>query len=142
MVKFHLYIQEICNKELMQIAEEKKGYAGIVFVYDLSALTMNHLSRANYHMFQVFHSFDCNNYPESLRRVYLINAPQVFTIGWKFAKKFLDPVTLKKIVILGSDYKQELLKVIPDECLPTVYGGKLDYLPSGGGPIKGIKKFS
>jgi len=143
MVKFHLYIQELCTKELINISEEKNdAYAGIVFVYDLSDLSMNHLSRANYNMFQVFNSHDANNYPETLRRVYIINAPQIFTIGWKVAKKFLDPVTIKKIVILGNDYKQELLNAIPAESLPKAYGGTLDFLPSGGGSIKGIKKFT
>jgi len=90
MVKFHLYIQELCSKELKRLmVEEKDGsaYAGIVYVYDLSSLTMNHLSRANYHMFQVFNSYDANNYPETLRRVFLINAPPVFTMCWKVAKK-------------------------------------------------------
>jgi len=143
MVKFHLYIQELYTQELKSISEEKNdSYAGIVFVYDLSSLTMPHLSRGNYNMFQVFNSYSANNYPETLRRVFLINAPPIFTMSWKVAKKFLDPVTIKKIVILGNDYKKELLSVIPAESLPKVYGGTLDYLPAGGGPIKGIKKFS
>jgi hypothetical protein len=144
MVKFHLYIQELYTKELKRISEEKNddSYAGIVFVYDLSSLTMNHLSRGNYNMFQEFNSYSANNYPETLRRVFLINAPPIFTMSWKVAKKFLDPVTIKKIVILGNDYKKELLSVIPAESLPKAYGGTLDYLPAGGGTIKGIKKFS
>jgi len=142
MVKFHLYIQELYTQELKSISEEKNdSYAGIVFVYDLSSLTMPHLSRGNYNMFQVFNSYSANNYPETLRRVFLINAPPIFTLSWKVAKKFLDPVTIKKIVILGNDYKKELLSVIPAESLPKAYGGTLDYLPAGGGPIKGIKKF-
>jgi len=144
MVKFHLYIQELCSKELRRLINEEKSdtYAGIVYVYDLSSLTLSHLSRANYHMFQVFNSFDANNYPETLRRVFLINAPSIFTMCWKVAKKFLDPVTIKKIVILGNDYLQELLTIIPAESIPKAYGGTLDFLPPGGGSIKGIKKFS
>jgi len=144
MIKFHLYIQELCAKEQRRLMfEEKAGsYAGIVFVYDLSSLTIAHLSPANYNMFQQFNLYDSNNYPETLRRVFLINSPSIFTMGWKVAKKFLDPETIKKIVILGSDYKTELQKEIPPESIPRAYGGQLDFLVSGGGSIRGIKKFT
>jgi len=144
MIHFHIYIQELCAMQQRRImAEEKNGtYAGIIYVYDLCSLTISHLSRSNYNMFQEFNTFDSNNYPETLRRVFLINAPSVFTMGWKVAKKFLDPATIKKIVILGTDFKEELFKAIPPESLPKAYGGTLDYLPSGGGSIKGIKKFT
>jgi len=98
MVKFHLYIQELYTQELKSISEEKNdSYAGIVFVYDLSSLTMPHLSRGNYNMFQVFNSYSANNYPETLRSVFLIHAPPIVTMSWKVAKKFLDPVTIKKL---------------------------------------------
>jgi len=144
MVKFHLYIQELCAKEQRRIMNEERSgtYAGIVYVYDLSSLTLAHLSPSNYNMFQQFNVYDANNYPETLRRVFLINSPSIFTMGWKVAKKFLDPETIKKIVILGTDYKTVLFKEIPPEYIPKSYGGQLDFIPSGGGSIKGIKKFN
>jgi hypothetical protein len=143
MVKFHLYIQELCAREIRRIcAEEKPGtYGGVVYVYDLVSLTLSHLTRSNYNLFEKYNVYDANNYPETVRRVYLINSPSVFTVGWKVAKKFLDPVTIKKILILGSDYQAELSKVIPPECIPKSLGGTLDYTITGGGSIKGIKKF-
>jgi len=143
MIKFHLYIQELVAKETRRIcAEEKPGtYGAVVYVYDLVSLTLSHLTRANHNMFEKFNVCDANNYPENVRRVYLINSPAVFTVGWKVAKKFLDPVTIKKILILGSDYQPELTKVIPPECLPKSLGGTLEYNVTGGGSIKGIKKF-
>jgi len=144
MVKFHLYIQELVSKELKRLLVEEKNdsYAGVVYVQDLATLTMSHLCRSNYHMFQVFTSFDAANYPETIRRVFMINAPSIFTMAWKVAKNFLDPNTIKKIVILGNDYQKELLSVIPPESLPKAYGGTLDFKVTGGGPIKGIKKFT
>jgi len=144
MVKFHLYIQELVSKTLRKIHEEEKNntYAGVVYVQDLASLTMSHLSRANYHMFQVFSTFDAANYPETLRRVFMINAPSIFTMAWKVAKNFVDPNTIKKIVILGNDFQKELSAVIPPESVPKVYGGTLDYVLTGGGSIKGVKKFT
>jgi len=144
MVKFHLYCQELVSKSLRRLlAEEKSGtYAGIVFVQDLISLTISHLCRSNYQMFQVFTTFDSANYPESIRRIFFINAPPVFTMAWKVAKNFVDPNTLKKTVILGNDFQKELLAVLPPESIPKVYGGTLDWKVTGGGPIKGLKKFT
>jgi len=144
MIKFHLYVQELVSREQKRLhTEEKNGtYAGVVYVYDLVSLTLSHLSSDNYNMFKIFNHYDADNYPETIRRVFLINSPSVFTIGWKVAKKFLDPITIQKIVILGTDYQDELCKVIPPDCIPKAYGGTLDFLPSGGGSIKGIKKFT
>lgn len=45
-------------------------------------------------------------------------------------KGYLDEVTAKKIHILGSNYKSELLKQIPAENLPKKFGGLSD--PAGG----------
>lgn len=45
-------------------------------------------------------------------------------------KGWLDEVTAKKIHVLGSSYKSELLKQIPAENLPKKFGGLSD--PAGG----------
>lgn len=64
-----------------------------------------------------------NYYPERLGRLYLINAPWGFSAIWNVVKGWLDPVTVEKIHILGGGYKAELLKQIPAENLPKMFGG-------------------
>ena len=64
-----------------------------------------------------------NYYPERLGKLYMINAPWGFSTVWGVVKGWLDPVTVKKIHILGSGYKSELLKQIDPENLPTEVGG-------------------
>ena len=64
-----------------------------------------------------------NYYPERLGRLYLINAPWGFSSVFSVIKKFLDPVTVAKIHVLGSGYKSELLAQIPRESLPKEFGG-------------------
>ncbi|OJJ99229.1 hypothetical protein ASPACDRAFT_61028 [Aspergillus aculeatus ATCC 16872] len=64
-----------------------------------------------------------NYYPERLGKLYLINAPWGFSGVFSFVKKFLDPVTVNKIHILGSNYKKELLEQVPAENLPEEFGG-------------------
>lgn len=64
-----------------------------------------------------------NYYPERLGKLYLINAPWGFSGVFAVIKRFLDPVTVAKIHVLGSSYKSELLAQIPAENLPSEFGG-------------------
>lgn len=64
-----------------------------------------------------------NYYPERLGKLYLINAPWGFSGAFNAVKGFLDPVTVEKIHILGSNYKKELLAQVPAENLPEDIGG-------------------
>jgi len=64
-----------------------------------------------------------NRYPECMGKFYIINAPWGFSTVWGLIKGWLDEVTVAKISILGSSYKSELLKQIPEENLPTDLGG-------------------
>ncbi|KAJ9111759.1 hypothetical protein QFC22_006418 [Naganishia vaughanmartiniae] len=65
-----------------------------------------------------------NYYPETMGKFYIINAPYLFSTVWSLIKPWLDEVTVSKISILGKNYKQELLKQIPEENLPVDFGGK------------------
>ena len=62
-------------------------------------------------------------YPETLRRAFLINAPLYARIGWAIVKTFMDPVTVSKVVILGTDYRGTLLEYIDADQLPVEFGG-------------------
>ncbi|KAF3920735.1 Patellin-3 [Arthrobotrys entomopaga] len=62
-------------------------------------------------------------YPERLGKLYIINAPWGFSSVWSIVSGWLDPVTVDKIKVLGSGYKDELLKQIPSENLPKEFGG-------------------
>ncbi|KAI5099773.1 SEC14-like protein 2, partial [Silurus meridionalis] len=65
------------------------------------------------------------NYPEGLKRVLLIKAPKLFPIAYNLIKPFLCEETRRKIIIVGSNWKEVLQKyVVPDQ-LPVVYGGTL-----------------
>ena len=64
-----------------------------------------------------------NYYPERLGKLYIINAPWGFSTVFNVVKGFLDPVTVKKIHVLGSGYQAELQKQVPKENLPQVFGG-------------------
>jgi len=64
-----------------------------------------------------------NYYPERLGKLYIINAPWGFSGVFAVIKRFLDPVTVAKIHVLGSNYQKELLQQVPAENLPSEFGG-------------------
>ena len=64
-----------------------------------------------------------NYYPERLGKLYVINAPWGFSGVFSVIKRFLDPVTVAKIHVLGSSYQKELLAQVPKENLPKEFGG-------------------
>lgn len=64
-----------------------------------------------------------DRYPETMGKFYIINAPWAFSTVWSFIKPWLDEVTVSKISIIGSNYKDKLLDQIPPESLPKEFGG-------------------
>jgi len=68
------------------------------------------------------------NYPESLRKIFIINAPKFFTLLFAMVKPLMTQVTLDKLKVYGNDRAQwtaALLEEIDADQLPAHYGGKL-----------------
>lgn len=67
-----------------------------------------------------------DRYPEIMGKFYIINAPWAFTAVWSMIKGWLDEVTVNKIDILNTSYKDKLLAQIPVENLPKDFGGSCE----------------
>ena len=91
-------------------------------IMDLTGLTLEH--RHVVGVIQSFLSCDSKNYPERMGCLCVINAPSVFPLIWSLIKGWMDPVTMAKIHILGSDYQELLKSIIDEDVLPEEYGGK------------------
>ncbi|XP_062446015.1 SEC14-like protein 2 isoform X2 [Rhea pennata] len=65
------------------------------------------------------------NYPESLKRLFIVKAPKIFPVAYNLIKHFLSEDTRKKVVVLGSNWKEVLQKYIDPEQIPVEYGGTL-----------------
>ncbi|KAF9563378.1 hypothetical protein CPC08DRAFT_632804 [Agrocybe pediades] len=91
-------------------------------------LDLQGVSMSNFYMVKDYlsaaSSIGQDRYPETMGKFYIINAPWAFTAVWMVIKPWLDVVTVNKIKILGSGYKDELKKQIPLENLPKEFGGQ------------------
>jgi len=47
-------------------------------------------------------------YPETLKKLYIINAGWLFKTAWMVIKNFLHPITAAKVTILGTNYQEAL----------------------------------
>ncbi|XP_074700487.1 SEC14-like protein 2 isoform X2 [Strix aluco] len=65
------------------------------------------------------------NYPESLKRLFIVKAPKIFPVAYNLVKHFLSEDTRKKVVVLGSNWKEVLQRYIDPEQIPVEYGGTL-----------------
>ncbi|KAJ3346096.1 cytosolic factor, phosphatidylinositol/phosphatidylcholine transfer protein [Entophlyctis luteolus] len=70
-------------------------------------------------------------YPEMLGKMFVINAPMLFTGVWSLVKPMLDEVTVRKIVILGPTFLPALLETIDSENIPRYLGGTCTSCPEG-----------
>ena len=86
-----------------------------------------HLMNKNTRSFvQAFTSVASDNYPESVYKTYMVNAPFVFRSAWAIVSQWLDPNTVAKFKILGGEkeYMPKLLEWLDDEDIPAFLGGK------------------
>ena len=68
------------------------------------------------------------NYPEFLRRVFVINAPKIFALLYSMMKPFMHEKTRNKVHIYSYDaaqWKAALLEDIDPKELPVCYGGTM-----------------
>ncbi|KFP19373.1 SEC14-like 2, partial [Egretta garzetta] len=97
----------------------------VLMVYDCEGLGLKHLWKPAVDTYGEFLSMFEENYPESLKRLFIVKAPKIFPVAYNLIKHFLSEDTRKKVVVLGSNWKEVLQKYINPEQIPVEYGGTL-----------------
>ncbi|KAK6121377.1 hypothetical protein DH2020_044876 [Rehmannia glutinosa] len=93
---------------------------------------LKNFNKAARELIQRLQKIDGDNYPETLCRMYIINAGSGFRLLWNTVKSFLDPKTTAKIHVLGNKYQSKLLEVIDASELPEFLGGTCTCAENGG----------
>ncbi|EDM00206.1 similar to SEC14 (S. cerevisiae)-like 2 (predicted), isoform CRA_a [Rattus norvegicus] len=97
----------------------------MVMVFDMEGLSLRHLWKPAVEVYQQFFAILEANYPETVKNLIVIRAPKLFPVAFNLVKSFIGEVTQKKIVILGGNWKQELLKFMSPDQLPVEFGGTM-----------------
>lgn len=120
LILFHIWCMEE-NLTLKKKWSKKIGPVhGNIVIEDLKGLSFAFTDSIG--LLKKLAQIDDNNYPENLKRMYIINSPTIFTAIWKAVKPFLNENTIRKVRILGSDHKS-LQEDIAPENIPVEYGG-------------------
>ncbi|GMJ03552.1 SEC14-LIKE 3, SEC14-like 3 [Hibiscus trionum] len=115
----------------------KRHIAQNTTILDVEGVGLNSFNKAARELLQRLQKIDGDNYPDTLNRLYIINAGSGFKLLWSTVKSFLDPKTTTKIHVLGNKYQSELLEVIDASELPEFFGGTCNCADKGGCMVSG-----
>ncbi|KAF6166698.1 hypothetical protein GIB67_005560, partial [Kingdonia uniflora] len=101
-------------------------------ILDVQGVGLKNFNKAARDLLMRLQKIDGDNYPETLCRMFIINAGPGFRLLWNSVKGFLDPKTTAKIHVLGNKFQSKLLEVIDASELPEFLGGTCTCADQGG----------
>ncbi|KAI4307788.1 hypothetical protein L6164_030933 [Bauhinia variegata] len=117
----------------------KRQISSTTTILDVQGLGMKNFSRTAASLLAAVSKIDSNYYPETLHRMYIVNAgPGFKKMLWPAAQKFLDAKTIAKIQVLDPKSLGKLLEVIDSSQLPDFLGGSCA-CPGEGGCLRSNK---
>ncbi|MCO5555953.1 hypothetical protein L7F22_009497 [Adiantum nelumboides] len=133
-LKYHvLEFERSLNKKFPACSvAAKKHIDSTTTILDVAGLGLKNVSKSARDLVLRIHKIDADNYPETLHRMFIINAGPGFRLLWNSIKGFLDPKTTSKISVLGNKYQGRLLEVIDASQLPEFLGGDCTCAEEGG----------
>lgn len=126
MIRFHVQEYERCLKYIFPACSKKAGrHIDQTFaIMDVKGVGLKHLTGDVKSILGRITETDQNNYPETLGKTVIINAPTVFKMIWAMVRPMLDVRTQAKIEVAPSDYMKLLLKYVDADNIPDYLGGK------------------
>ena len=94
-----------------------------VNVFDIGGFSMAIWNRQSMTFLKKALQISLEHYPELLGKLFIINAPFIFTGVWAIVKSWLDEKTRKKIVMVGKDYLKYMLEYVDEDQIPLYLGG-------------------
>ncbi|KAK8993053.1 hypothetical protein V6N11_049109 [Hibiscus sabdariffa] len=101
-------------------------------ILDVNGVGLKSFGKAARDLVGSLQKIDGDNYPETLNRMFIINAGSGFRMLWNSVKSFLDPKTTAKINVLGNKFQSKLLEIIDEGQLPDFLGGTCTCADQGG----------
>ena len=105
-----LVLQNQSNAAAMDVPES--SWAGMVEVYDMSGLSLSQLYPPGLAMLSRVLSIGQAHYPENLRKLFIINAPYIFSGAFRIIKAGLSAQTVAKMSVDSYDGGPELLDIL------------------------------
>ncbi|KAK4750580.1 hypothetical protein SAY87_004062 [Trapa incisa] len=134
-LKYHVHEFERALQEKFPACSiaAKKRVCSTTTILDVQGLGMKNFSRASASLLSAISKIDNSYYPETLNRMYIVNAgPGFKKMLWPAAQKFIDAKTIAKIHVLEPKSLPRLQEVIHSSQLPDFLGGSCTCSAEGG----------
>ncbi|KAL8098492.1 hypothetical protein AgCh_031310 [Apium graveolens] len=133
-VKYHVqeFEKTLCIKFPACSIAAKKHIDSSLTIIDVQGLGFKNFNSTAREVMENLKKIDSNYYPETLHRMFVVNAGPSFRSLWSIVKKILDPKTASKIQVLGNKYQNKLLEMIDASELPEFLGGSCTCAEQGG----------
>ncbi|XP_039188544.1 SEC14-like protein 2 [Crotalus tigris] len=115
-------LREICNEQTQKLGRRIET---IIMIYDFEGLGLKHFWKPAVEVYIELLGMFEDNFPESLKYLFIIKAPKLFPVAYNMVKHILSEDTRKKLIILGANWKEDLHKYIDPAEIPVIYGGAL-----------------
>ncbi|KAJ9515290.1 hypothetical protein QJQ45_006593 [Haematococcus lacustris] len=124
-MKYHIWTWERMERQLLPACSRLVGHPVITatVIIDLAGLSLRNFTLTAQRLLSTIAKIDQDYYPEHLGTMFIINTSWFFTTIWAVVYPLLEERTRKKIIVLGSNYQDKLKELIPEENLPTFFGG-------------------
>ncbi|KAL0734865.1 hypothetical protein Bca4012_011075 [Brassica carinata] len=134
-LKYHVQEFERALQEKLPACSiaAKRRVTTTTTILDVEGLGMKNFSPTAANLLASIAKVDCNYYPETLHRMFIVNAGIGFrSLLWPAAQKLLDPMTIAKIQVLEPKSLSKLLEAIDSSQLPEFLGGLCKCTNEGG----------
>lgn len=127
-VKYHWYVEihDFAGR-LRQYKAKNPEFTRFeaVTILDMAQLTVGQLNSRTMAIIKEQSAIDSLCFPETMNKMFIINAPRFFTATWTIIKGWIDPRTANKVEVLGprKTWEPKLLEYIDADQLPSDYGG-------------------
>jgi hypothetical protein len=101
-------------------------------ILDVHGVGFKNFTKTARELIMRLQKIDGDYYPETLCRMFIINAGPGFKLLWNTVKTFIDPKTSSKINVLGNKFQNKLFEIIDASELPVFLGGSCTCIDQGG----------
>jgi hypothetical protein len=126
LIRYHMYENEQALRILAQQPEGKRA-STLAFVVEAKGWHLGIATKDALRYIKGMAELDSAHYPERLGINICVNCPFIFTATWRVIRTWLDPVTVSKVLILGTneaEWKAKVFEHISPDQLSVEFGGQ------------------